>query len=58
MPLRLSAHDFHRTLCRIITNPTVEVIAAIAAVILASWIVVQTDVDHLSRAFPIPFGHR
>ncbi len=54
MPHRMSIQDLQRALCRIVRNPTVEVIVAIALVILAVWLIVETDIEHRSRAFPVP----
>ena len=34
-----------KALWKIVTNPTVEVMAAIVVVVLATWVVVQTEVD-------------
>jgi ABC-type nickel/cobalt efflux system permease component RcnA len=47
-------------LWKIVTNPTFEVIAAILLVLIAVWIVVQTEVDlkHHQLHFPLLFGHK
>ena len=42
---RYSDHEWQKTLWKIVRNPTVEVVAAIVVVLLATWIVVQTETD-------------
>jgi ABC-type nickel/cobalt efflux system permease component RcnA len=37
--------DWHKTLWKIVRNPTFEVIVAIIVVALAAWLVVQTEID-------------
>lgn len=51
---------WHKTFVRILKNPTFEVLAAIVAVVLATWIVVQTEVDLRvpQRPGAIPFGQK
>jgi hypothetical protein len=52
--------DWQKTLWKIVTNPTVEVVAAIAVVLVAAWVVVEAEVDlKQHRApFPVPFGQK
>ena len=52
------ASQWQKTFFRILKNPTFEVLAAIVAVVLATWIVVQTEVDLRvpQRPGAIPFG--
>lgn len=49
-----------KTLWKIMKNPTVEVAAAIVAVLLATWVVVQTEMDarRPSRLIEVPFVHK
>jgi hypothetical protein len=49
-----------RILWKFLTNPTVEVVAAIVAVLLALWMVVQADLDLRPHGAPIvvPFAHK
>ena len=50
---------WHKTFVRILKNPTFEVLAAIVAVLLATWVVVQTEVDLRQPQRPaIPFGQK
>ncbi|HUP29897.1 MAG TPA: hypothetical protein VM122_06975 [Usitatibacter sp.] len=51
---------WQKALWKFVTNPTVEVVAAIAVVLVAAWVVVQTDVDlrHHQRPFPVPFDQK
>ena len=50
---------WHKALWKFVTNPTVEVVAAIAVVMLSAWVVVQTEVDLKGHhPFPVPFGHK
>lgn len=46
--------ETRRLLWKILTNPTVEVVAAIVAVLLAAWTVVQTEVETRQTVAPIP----
>ena len=41
-------------------NPTVEVVAAIVAVLFATWVVVQAEVDmkRFARTVPVPLVHK
>ena len=52
--------QWQKTFVRIVTNPTFEVLAAIAVVLLATWIVVQTEVDlrQHQRHAPFQFGQK
>lgn len=45
MQLRIISGEFHRTLCKIVGNPTFKVILALIVVAFATWIVVQTEID-------------
>ena len=55
-----SLGSWHKTLWKIVTNPMVEVAAAIVAVLLATWVVVVTDMDSRksSRAVDVPLVHK
>ena len=50
--------DLQKALWKIIRNPTIEVVAAIVVVLLATWLVVETEVDQKNPAFPVLFGHK
>jgi hypothetical protein len=49
-----------KALWKIVKNPTVEIAAAIVAVLLATWVVVQTEIDGRRgpRPFEVPFVHK
>jgi hypothetical protein len=55
MHLRRLNSDWQKAIWKIVTNPAVEVLAAIVAVLLAAWVVIQTDLEHPRRnPFPVP----
>lgn len=49
-----------KALWKFVKNPTVEVVAAIVVVLLATWLVVQTEMDgrRTARPFEVPFVHK
>ena len=49
-----------KTLWKIVTNPTVEVVAAIVVVLLATWVVVQAELDmkRFARTVTVPLVHK
>jgi hypothetical protein len=53
-----SGSNWQKALRRIVRNPAVEVVAAIVVVMLAVWVVVQTESELRGTAFPLFFGHR
>ena len=50
----LSEHDWLSTIWKIIRNPAIEVVAAIAVVLFAAWIVITTEADAKKPLFPVP----
>ncbi len=58
MQLKTLGTDWQKTLWKIVSNPAIEVLAAIVVVVFATWIVVQTEVDQKHPAFPVLFGAR
>jgi hypothetical protein len=58
MQLKTSGHEWQKTLRKIVSNPAVEVIAAIVLVVLATVVVVQTETDLRSTPFPLLYGRR
>ena len=51
--------QWHKTFLRILKNPTFEVLAAIVVVLLATWIVVQTEMDLRPNHFgSVPIGQK
>jgi CMP-2-keto-3-deoxyoctulosonic acid synthetase len=57
MHLRLTGQGWQKTLWKIVSNPAIEVIAAIVVVLFAAWIVIATDTEQLSSHVPV-FGHQ
>ena len=55
-----SINTLQKALWKFVTNPTVEVVAVIAVVLLAAWIVVEAEVDlkHQRSPFPGPYGQK
>lgn len=51
-----SIRDEWQKLWRILTNPTVEVVAAMLLVLAAAWIVVETDALPRSPYAPVLFA--
>jgi ABC-type nickel/cobalt efflux system permease component RcnA len=51
------SRDWQKTLWKIVSNPALEVVAAILVVLFAAWIVVQSETDTRHPIFPFPFGH-
>jgi hypothetical protein len=50
---------WQKTLWKIVSNPTIEVVAAIVVVLFSAWFVVETEVDLRGPThLPIPFGHK
>ena len=58
MQPRIIGSQWQKTLVRIVKHPTFEVVAAIVVVLLATWVVVQTEVDLRQRPVPVQFGHK
>lgn len=56
MHMRLEAYEWQRTVWKFVTNPAIEVIAAIVVVLLAAWVVVQTEVEQRTPALPVISG--
>jgi hypothetical protein len=55
MQLRRVGSDWQKVIWKVVTNPAVEVLAAIVAVLLAAWIVIETDMEHpRHNPFPVP----
>jgi hypothetical protein len=56
-PKNLGYH-WQKALWKIVSNPAMEVVAAIVVVLFATWIVIQTEVDQKVQVFPVPFGQK
>ena len=50
--------DWKKTPWKILRNPALQVLAGIALVLIAAWIVVETDSMQRNRAFPAPVVYR
>ncbi|HEY4998650.1 MAG TPA: hypothetical protein VII36_05880 [Usitatibacter sp.] len=48
--------NWQKTLWKIIRNPAIEVIATIVVVLLATWLLVQSEAENRLSVFPVPFG--
>jgi hypothetical protein len=50
----LGFNDWRNALWKIVSNPAIEVMAIIAVVLLAAWVVVSTEVDSKKSLLPVP----
>lgn len=51
-------NDWRNAIWKLVSNPAFEVVAAIAVVMLATWIVVTTEVEEKKSLFPGPYDVR
>jgi hypothetical protein len=51
-------HDWRNAIWKFVSNPAFEVVAAIAVVMLATWVVVTTEVEEKKTLFPVPYDVR
>lgn len=58
MHVRFVDIDWQKRLWRILKNPALEVVAAILVVMLAAWVVVETETEQRSTLFPLLSGRR
>jgi hypothetical protein len=58
MHLRFVDIDWQKRLWRILKNPALEVVAAILVVVLAAWVVVETEAEQRTTLFPLLTGHK
>src|SRR5260221_8820856 len=58
MQMKHLGHDWRNTIWKIVSNPAFEVVAAIAVVMLATWIVVTIEVEEKKTLFPVPYDAR
>ena len=54
--LRLEEIDWPKQVWKVVKNPAVEVIAAIVVMLLAAWIVVQTEAENRIPHLPVISG--
>ena len=57
MQLKLNNH-WQTALWKILTNPALEMVAAIVVVLIAAWFVIDTDTIQKSAPLPLPFGFK
>jgi len=53
MHTRVDGFHWHKQVWKVVTNPAIEVAAAIVAVLLAAWVVVQTEMEHRLPQVPV-----
>jgi len=59
METKHPGNDWRNAIWKLVSNPAFEVVAAIAVVVLATWIVVTTEVEEKKTLFPVPYdAHR
>jgi len=58
MQIKAMRTEWQKSLWKIVSNPAIEVVAAIVVVLFAAWIVVESEVEHNNRYLPVPFGHK
>ena len=58
MQPRSLGNDWQKTFWKIVSNPAIEVVAAIAVVLFSAWIVIQTEAGERQQVFPVPFARR
>ena len=57
MTTKCTNNHWYKRLWRILSNPTLDVIVAMVVVILAAWVVIQTETEQ-KNTFPVLFGNR
>lgn len=59
MHQKLIRSEWQKTVWKIVSNPTLEVMVAIVAVLVAAWFVVQTEVERRHAVqMPFLYGHK
>lgn len=53
-----TTNDWQKTLWKLLRNPALEVIAAILLVLVAAWLVIQTETEQRNTPFPVLYGHK
>ena len=51
-------HDWRNAIWKIVSNPALEVLAAIALVLFVAWLVVSFESEQKHTLYPIPGAHR
>jgi ABC-type nickel/cobalt efflux system permease component RcnA len=57
MQERLNRDEWRKSLWKILTNPTFEVVAVLLVVLLAAWVIVQTESLSHVPAVPVLQGN-
>jgi hypothetical protein len=52
----ITGTNWQKALWKIIRNPAIEVVAAIVAVLFATWLVVESEAGNRHSVFPMPYG--
>ncbi|MGE5615280.1 MAG: hypothetical protein ACM3X5_00050 [Bacillota bacterium] len=58
MATRFIGNPWQKAIWKILTNPTFEVIAVMAAVLVSAWLVIDTDASSRASIFPVLFGRK
>jgi hypothetical protein len=58
MQYKLIRDEWRKTLWKIVSNPTVEVVAVLLVVALAAWEVLQMEGMHRGPAIPVLQGNK
>jgi hypothetical protein len=53
MQMSLEQNAWHKTVLKVVANPAIEVLAAIVVVLLAAWVVVQTETENRIPHLPV-----
>ncbi len=55
---RSLGNDWQELFWKIVRNPAIEVVAAIAVVLFSAWVVIETETAERQQVFPVPFGRK
>jgi hypothetical protein len=53
MQMSLEHNTWQKTVLKVVANPAIEVLAAIVVVLLAAWVVVQTETENRIPHLPV-----
>ena len=53
MPM-VSRSTWRAVLWKVVSNPAIEVVAAIVVVVIASWVVIVSEAENRHTVFPVP----
>ena len=54
MVRRHLGNDWRHSIWKLVSNPALEVVAAILLVLFATWLVVSTEAEEKKTLFPVP----